>query len=468
MAALSREGTLVRNLLPNERLRALLAEARWTSTAFARAVNRAGQEVNLTLSYDRTSVAHWLSGTRPRPPVPQLIAEVLSRKLGRNITEAAAGFTPSPKEGRAAPQDPRRKTDAAAHLAQLASSDSSSAQRLALQQSPYSTGLGMQIRWQETLSRAGRGRTHVPAPRAGRAEVETLKAAVQMFTTGLDRHGGDHGRTALTAFLADDVVPWLRRPASGQVRVELLTEAAYLVFVRARMCGDSGYHGAAQRFYQVALRLANEAEDLKAWSIVLRGMSSQALSLNHRRIALVQGERAYAALPPKTPPAIRSFVAAQLAVVRAASGARRDALAALADAECAATRAPADDGPFRVYPRAALEFQRAQALQSLGDITGALEALDLSSQHRRSDDRRGLALTHAAHATLLLRSGHVEAACASWRTFMTTGADLESAALDRTWRRLRSDFLPHRAQPTVSALLRTVPVPRTASGPSPS
>ncbi|MFI6770747.1 hypothetical protein [Streptomyces sp. NPDC050355] len=280
-----------------------------------------------------------------------------------------------------------------------------------------------------------------------------LKAATGMFSTLLDRHGGGHGRSALMAFLADDVVPWLEFPASNQLRAELLTEAAYLVFVRARMCGDSGYHGAAQRFYQAALRLANEAEDHKAWAIILRGMSSQALALNHRHAALVQGERAYAALPPKTPPAIRSFVAAQLAVVRAAAGNRRDALAALGDADRAAEQSAPDGGPFRAYPRAALEFQRAQTLRRLGDTAAALDALSASAQHRQPNDRRGLALTHAARATLLLRAGHLESACESWQSFMEAGASLESNSVARAWRRLRSDFFPYRSQPAVKSLV---------------
>ncbi|NBE56085.1 hypothetical protein GUY60_32550, partial [Streptomyces sp. YC537] len=81
---------------PNARLRALLAEAGWSNEQCARAVNAAGAEIGLVLRYDRTSVAHWLTGTQPRPPVPQLLAETLSRRLGRVATPAGAGFTQHP------------------------------------------------------------------------------------------------------------------------------------------------------------------------------------------------------------------------------------------------------------------------------------------------------------------------------------------------------------------------------------
>ncbi|NJQ17646.1 hypothetical protein HCN52_22585, partial [Streptomyces bohaiensis] len=83
---------------PNERLRALLREADWTQEALARAVNALGAEIGCPLRYDRTAVAHWLSGTQPRTPAPQLAAEALSRRIGRPVSPQAAGFTaPAPE-----------------------------------------------------------------------------------------------------------------------------------------------------------------------------------------------------------------------------------------------------------------------------------------------------------------------------------------------------------------------------------
>ncbi|MFD0890311.1 hypothetical protein ACFQ08_37705, partial [Streptosporangium algeriense] len=80
---------------PNRRLRALLAEAGWSGQQLADAVNAAGLEAGVSARYDRTAVAHWLTGTRPRPPVPDLIAEALTRRLNRRITPADAGLATS-------------------------------------------------------------------------------------------------------------------------------------------------------------------------------------------------------------------------------------------------------------------------------------------------------------------------------------------------------------------------------------
>ncbi|WP_019354519.1 hypothetical protein [Streptomyces sp. AA1529] len=81
-----------RTRAPNRALRALLEESEWTQAAFARALARLGAEVGIHLRYDRTSVAHWLRGSRPDPRVQHLMAEALSRRLGRRITVADLGM----------------------------------------------------------------------------------------------------------------------------------------------------------------------------------------------------------------------------------------------------------------------------------------------------------------------------------------------------------------------------------------
>ncbi|TDD28861.1 hypothetical protein E1287_32155, partial [Actinomadura sp. KC06] len=77
-------------------MRGLLAEANWSGRELAEAVNACGSEIAYELRYQRGAVSHWLSGMRPRPPVPGLIAEALSRRLGRPITLADAGFESAP------------------------------------------------------------------------------------------------------------------------------------------------------------------------------------------------------------------------------------------------------------------------------------------------------------------------------------------------------------------------------------
>ncbi|MFI7244132.1 hypothetical protein [Streptomyces qinglanensis] len=81
-----------RTRTPNRALRALLEESEWTQAAFARALARLGAEAGIHLRYDRTSVAHWLRGSRPDPRVQHLMAEALSRRLGRRIAVTDLGM----------------------------------------------------------------------------------------------------------------------------------------------------------------------------------------------------------------------------------------------------------------------------------------------------------------------------------------------------------------------------------------
>ncbi|WP_157545720.1 hypothetical protein [Hamadaea tsunoensis] len=71
----------------NHHLHALLAEAGYAQarSAFARQVNLRGQARGLALRYDAASVYWWLRGRRPDDPVPQVIAEVLSRRIRRPV-----------------------------------------------------------------------------------------------------------------------------------------------------------------------------------------------------------------------------------------------------------------------------------------------------------------------------------------------------------------------------------------------
>ncbi|MFF4097812.1 hypothetical protein ACFYYY_29455, partial [Streptomyces sp. NPDC001834] len=81
---------------PNTRLRTLLAEADWSGAQLAAALRQVAAEHGRQLACDRSMVSRWLSGTTPRPPVPQLLLEALSRRLGRPVDAVEAGLSRPP------------------------------------------------------------------------------------------------------------------------------------------------------------------------------------------------------------------------------------------------------------------------------------------------------------------------------------------------------------------------------------
>ncbi|MGP3967622.1 hypothetical protein [Streptomyces sp. 6N223] len=422
---------------PNQQLRTLLEEAGWTQGALARAVNALGAEIGADLCYDRTAVAHWLVGTRPRHPVPQLTAEALTRRLGRRITPEEAGFPPGP--GEQAPPDP------VTGFVSLCRADADAGRRSGLRQRPYRVA-------DAVAPRPPLG-PEPPRPLGSRtAETTALHDAVAFFAASIDTHGGRHARSALAAYLADDVTPLLTASRPARQRREVLVAASRLAFLQARMYEDGQRHGVAQRYYTFAHWLAAESGDRTSWSVVLRAMSAQAQRLGHLSAALQLAEAA-AGGAHAAPSAHQSYVQAQLAVVLGASGDRRGALAALLRAERAADRASSGPTPFDRYPRAALLFQTSAVLEGLGDLAGALTALRRATAERAATDVRGHALTQARAGQLLLRTGRLDEACAAWESFLAARERLRSGEAERALKLMRQALRPHRNRWRAAELL---------------
>lgn len=441
----------------NENLRALLAEARWTQGAFARAVNAVAAEAGLDVDYDRTAVAHWLSGTQPNPPVPEIVAEALTRRLERPVSAGLAGFG-GPQAGPVAEPLPRRESGPADRLGDLCRVESDPVRRLPAGTQPYRAAA------LEDVCRTARTAAPVrDAPGgAARSALGVMRTAVRFHAASFTAHGGGTTRAALAAYLADDVVPRLRAATKEAPQRGLLVEASRLSFLLARMYEDASSHGLAQRHYLVALELAEESGDPLARAVVLRGLSAQGLALGHRRVALQAAEAAAEDAAPGGGPAA-AFVLAQLAVAQAACGLHRRALGSLGRAERAgAVEGPAGSadrdegrapGPFDAYSRAALEYQSAETLRMAGDASGARAAMSRSLALRSADDHRGLALSHAQRAEMLVATGHVEAACASWRSFLEHYRLLRSGTADVVMARSRKLLIPFRKVPAAAVLL---------------
>lgn len=389
-----------RDPTPNGALRSLLGETEWTQEAFARAIGRLGAEAGVRLGYDRTTVAHWLRGSRPSPRVQGFIAEALSRRLGRPVAVTQLGMGDG-SSGGPGPRPRRARNDADARLprqrAQFGGQPDPYTQQLAPlgeqappadqlaaltaavvgppradqpPPAPYRLTLGTAAEPVAALTAPGRGigrgigeeptetaeplrprppRAHFPSlPRGGRLarrttpdEVASVREHARFFAQQADRHGGGHIRTPLAACLAG-LVRRLRTGGEGPYHPQLVAGAARLSFLLARVYADEQRHGLAQRAFDTAAQLAAEGDDPECVALVQRALSSQAHQLGHRRQSLALAESACEAAPAGVAPSARSFLFAGLAVARAAEGEREPALAALRRAEHELARAPAD------------------------------------------------------------------------------------------------------------------------------
>ncbi|MGD3109935.1 hypothetical protein [Streptomyces sp. YGL11-2] len=435
---------------PNLRLAALLSETNWSAGKLARAVNGLGAAQGLRLRYDRTSVAHWLAGSRPRPPVPHLVAETFSRHLGRPISAEETGLSRRPASGAPLPARPE-KANAVHQLLTLCRQETDPERRGFLVRSLYSLSDRPLPAWDPSPPRHGSEPPPPPRQTVVPADAETLQELTHTFEYLSERHGGTHVRLALICYLAGSTRPLLAGPAPRSLHRDLLTGTAQLTHLLATMTADAGHPGLAQRYFHIALALSRQAAHRVLYAITLRAMSRHALQLGYHSHAGDLARAAVHTAGPRAFPAAKAYLLAQRAVIHAHERRPRLALADLAAAERHHEQATSPAGPFSSYARPSLNYQQAHTLQLLGDRESALVSLRAAT-HRDPDRRRSYALTQARLAETLLEAGHLEAACSHWHTFLDHYPHLHSAQVERALGRLREDLRCFPRQPRATAL----------------
>ncbi|MDH6121671.1 tetratricopeptide (TPR) repeat protein [Kitasatospora sp. GAS204A] len=440
--------------VPNQHLRALLAEAGWSGEELARAVNRAGAADGYRFRYDRTAVAHWLSGSRPAAPVPALVAEVLSRTLGRTVevadtrlarpsgrTAAAAG---TPEQGTAEPIGAllARLAEAAADPPGVAGPVYSLARRLV---PAYPAPAGVRL-----LPPAAPASS--AATRVGGAHLRLARDLTALLLVADEALGADRCRPVLTGLLATVLSDWLRAPAAPAVRRELLLVTSRLSYLAGFGCFDGQRQGAAQAYYRLAGQLAAEAADPRLHAIALRGLSVQAHYLGRRRRARELADAAGAHLALLTHRQ-KAFVLGQQALGAAGCGDRATAFAQLARAQRSLERAEPASLDLAGYHWAAYAHQEAEVLAALGDTAGAVRSLIRSLRERPPGERRARATTNARLAQLLLDRGLLDRACATWHAVLDDYPLLASARLRTAVTTMHARLRPHAGSPAVRALL---------------
>ncbi|MEV6823355.1 hypothetical protein [Amycolatopsis sp. NPDC051102] len=456
----------------NDLLRALLAEARWTNHNFSLAVNRVAAEAGIRLHYDRTSVSHWLSGTRPRPPVPTFAAEALSRRLGRPVYATDTGMADPAAEEVDSAFSTRDSGFAALH--RLLKSDLEPRQRTALREQPFRVTWASAPRWCERPDRLR------PRPALDGGHQSGLLAALTAMTSAFaaaDRaFGGGHARLALAAYLETETVGLARSTTAECTRGQLISTTAGLTGLIGFMCFDDLHHHLAQRYHRVALLLADEAGDRTGHALVLRDMSTQACFLGHYRRAARLAEAAVDRIGTSQRLGTRAVLSGQAAVAHAAMSDRKTALARLAAAERYLDKADDLRQPNGDTDHADLKHLTGQALASLHDYRYAENALRESLRYRPEAERRARLLTTHQLAELQLRQGDAEQACATWQRFLDECSWVRSGRVHSALHTFRRRLHPHRDYSVVHQTLgrterlteHTADPLRWVSGSSPS
>ncbi|GHA45005.1 MULTISPECIES: MFS transporter [Streptomyces] len=276
---------------PNEKLGAVLALAGISNAGLARRVNDLGAQRGLTLRYDKTSVARWVSkGMVPQGAAPHLIAAAIGQKLGRPVPLHEIGLAdadPAPEVGLAFPRDVGQAVKSATELYRLdlAGRRAGSGgiwQSLAgsFAVSAYATPAS---RWLITPAdssvarEAGSAEGSGASIKVGHSDVQKLREAAEDARRWDSKYGGGDWRSSMVPeCLRVEAAPLLLGSYSDEVGRALFGASAELTRLAGWMAFDTGQQEAAQRYYIQALRLARAAADVPLGGYVLASMSLQA------------------------------------------------------------------------------------------------------------------------------------------------------------------------------------------------
>lgn len=417
--------------LANTALHEAIVASGWTLAATAQAVNAIGAENNIPLTYSAASVAHWLTGVKPRAETIPVAVEAFARALGRpDLTARDLGWHAQPIADTAA--DPWQG-DPVAWLTRIARSDMD--RRNVIATGLYSlAALAIPAEPQRILSRSGRTR------RAGPGDVDRIRDTTRRFADMDDLYGGGHARAAVAAYLAIEVAPLLRG-TTGRARPDLFRAAAELAYLAGYMAADGGANGLSQRYYVQAARLAEEANAPIMRATVLRSLAIQAIELGHPRQAVDLAEAAMSDIRGGCPIRTRAWVTGAHAEALAAAAAGRDARQVLRRAERDLERADSlpESAWYGGYRRESLNHQTGTLLASISDLAEAEKHLAASVTSRRPIERRTRVLIGARLARVQCRRGDLDAAL---QTLAQLGDDLHMVDSARVRRELAA--LPPR------------------------
>ncbi|MEU4275919.1 MFS transporter [Streptomyces tanashiensis] len=462
---------------PNEKLGTVLALAGISNAGLARRVNDLGAQRGLTLRYDKTSVARWVSkGMVPQGAAPHLIAAAIGQKLGRPVPLHEIGLAdadPAPEVGLAFPRDVGEAVRSATDLYRLDLAGRRAGgggiwQSLAgsFAVSAYATPAS---RWLITPADpsvereaprpgAGAGLT-ASAPehtRVGHSDVAKLREAAEDARRWDSKYGGGDWRSSMVPeCLRVDAAPLLLGSYSDEVGRNLFGATAELTRLAGWMAFDTGQQEAAQRYYIQALRLARAAADVPLGGYVLASMSLQA---TYRGFADEGVDLAQAALERNRGLATArtmSFFRLVEARAHAKAGDGVAAAAALKSAEGWLERSREGDADptwlgFYSYDRFC-----ADAAECYRDLRMPREVRRFTEQalSRPTEEfvrSHGLRLVVSAVAEL--ESGNLDAACAAGTRAVEVAGRISSARTTEYVRDLLHRLEPYGDEPRVMEL----------------
>ncbi|MBD0743166.1 Tat pathway signal protein [Streptomyces sp. CBMA152] len=320
---------------------------------------------------DATRIRRWIDGERPRPPVPVLLAEVLSETTGQLLTPGDLGLTTAGPELDGI-QLPLLTEAAAQTLAGWTRMDLFTNRRDTLK-----LALGTPLILAATRMLGSTARTLNATTSGFDADTVTaLEEVTAFFTTADASKGGGLYRSAIVAQLAE-VARRIQDGVPKSLKTRVFSVTADLAALAGWVSHDSGRYPTAQRYWSYGTYAAGEAGQPDRGVEIVTRMSHQMIYLGHLTDAL--GLLGIAAAKAKMP-ATRALVASQTGRVHAALGDQRQAERHLGAADEIVAAGLGDNVPDWVAYFDAAEHAGARAV-SARDLAGLDRGSRAASVH---------------------------------------------------------------------------------------
>ncbi|MEU9428681.1 Tat pathway signal protein [Streptomyces sp. NPDC048342] len=309
---------------------------------------------------DATRVRRWIDGEKPRPPVPALLAEVLSGVVGQPLTPGDLGLTAAGPELDSI-QLPLLTEAAAQALAGWTQMDLFMNRRDTLK---LALGAPLILAAERMLGGTARA-LNTRAKGFDADTVTALEEVTAFFTTADASKGGGLYRSAIVAQLAE-VARRIQDGVPPSLKTRVFAATADLAALAGWVSHDAGRYPVAQRFWSYGIYAAGEAGQRDRGVEIVTRMSHQMIYLGHPADAL--GLLGVAAQKAKMP-ATRALVASQTGRVHAALGDGPRAQTHLGAADELLAEGLGDDVPDWVAYFDAAEHAGARAV-SARDLAG--------------------------------------------------------------------------------------------------
>ncbi|GHH83461.1 hypothetical protein GCM10018793_45600 [Streptomyces sulfonofaciens] len=442
----------------NKALAAALKDAGCSYASLALRVNELGRRQGAEPHYDKASVTRWLQGQQPRGNTPELIAAVLSERLGHPLSPTDLGFLSDqqrPVVSRALVYG-EDVAETLHTLAELGSTDIS--RRTLLGTVPFVAGAltSPQRAWLlwlvEHIEQCGPAGTDRLAALSSAGPVEQVHAMISMFDQMDNHYGGGGVRTSIVHYLSTEVIPMLQqRGVPPHQQRQLFAAAARLAAMAGWSSYDAGEYGLAQRYMTQGLRLCAEGGDRVLGGQILAGMSHLATSLGRPDEGVALARAGIATARSGGSPLGLMRLYAMAARGHAAQGHRRETGEALRAAEdqWGASNGPAHESPWvRFLDHHYLQAEAAVCYRDLG-LAAEAERMAGESVSANADRRRRQAISRSVLATAHLQQNRLDEAIGAATEALDTLGSVHSERSIQALRDFRLRLEPLRREPLV-------------------